>query len=859
MKQKTTEQQHSISQAITGYWSLPTEKLLSELHTSEQGLSQLEAQDRLKRYGKNALQEQKQITTLVLFLNQFKSPLVLILIFAASISIVVSEWTDAAIVLAVVLGSAILGFVQEYNASNAVEKLRQQVTIKSNVLRDGETKQIPAEEIVPGDIVLLSAGSLIPADGILVSASDFFVNQAVLTGETFPVEKTPGVSPDKSSLAERTNSIFMGTSVSSGTAQALVAETGKATMFGQIAERLSLHPPETEFERGIQRFGYLLTQVMLVMVILVLAVNIILAKPPIASLLFALALAVGMAPELLPAIISITLSHGAQKMAKQGVIVRRLNSIENFGSMDVLCTDKTGTLTEGVVHLDGALDVEGNPSKDVLTYAYLNANYQSGLNNPLDDEIRSYAERAGVDISGTEKEGEIPYDFVRKRLSVIVNDKHDNLQIITKGALEHILDICKNVQSRHRLQVLDDEHRKIIDQRFSEWSEKGFRVLGLATKELWKDQSSFSRADETDLNFIGFLLFFDPPKKDVQQVLTDLEKRGVQIKIITGDNRKVASHVAQAVNLPITGNLTGKEIDELHDEALWHAAEHTSLFTEVDPNQKERIILALQKTGHVVGYMGDGINDAPALYAADVGISVDTAVDVAKEAADFVLLKQDLGILKEGIDEGRTTFANTLKYVLTTVSANFGNMFSMAGASMLLPFLPLLAPQILLNNFLSDIPATTIASDNIDAEWVEKPRRWDTKFIRDYMITFGLVSSVFDFLTFGTLLLLFKASPDEFRTGWFIESLLTELVIALVVRTRHVFFHSRPGNLLLVSTLIVIGITFALPYTRINSLFGFVPLPIPLLLAVIGLIFLYIVCAEITKKVFYSRMNYRVA
>lgn len=855
MKQKTAHLEPSTSQNLPGYWGLATEELFSKLNTSERGLSQEEVEQRLKIYGSNVLREQKQLTALVLFLNQFKSPLVLILIFAASISIIVSEWTDAAIVLAVVLGSAILGFVQEYNASNAVEKLRQQVTIKSNVLRDGETKQIPAEEIVPGDVVLLSAGSLIPADGILLNASNFFVNQAVLTGETFPVEKLPGTVPDKSSLAERTNSIFMGTSVSSGTAQAVVVETGKATIFGQIAERLSLHPPETEFERGIQRFGYLLTQVMLVMVVAVLAVNIFLAKPPIDSLLFALALAVGMAPELLPAIISITLSHGAQKMAKQGVIVRRLNSIENFGSMDVLCTDKTGTLTEGIVHLDGALDVDGNPSTEVLTYAYLNANYQSGLNNSLDEEIKAYAERAEVDIRGVKKEGEIPYDFVRKRLSVIVNDKHGIPTLITKGALEQILDVCKEVKAKDGIRTLDDEFKSMIEQRFSAWSEKGFRVLGLAVKELPKKQSTYSRADEKDLRFAGFLLFFDPPKKDIQLVIADLAKRGVQIKIITGDNRKVALHVAESVNLPLTGTLTGKDLDDLHDEALWHAAERTSLFAEVDPNQKERIILALQKTGHVVGYMGDGINDAPALYAADVGISVDTAVDVAKDAADFVLLKQDLGILKEGIDEGRATFANTLKYILTTVSANFGNMFSMAGASMLLPFLPLLAPQILLNNFLSDIPGTTIASDNIDAEWVEKPRRWNTKFIRDYMITFGLVSSIFDFLTFGILLYIFRASPEEFRTGWFIESLLTELVIALVVRTRHIFFRSRPGKLLLISTLIVIGITFTLPYTPINSLFGFVPLPLPLMLAMVGLILLYILCVEYTKKIFYENVE----
>jgi P-type Mg2+ transporter len=841
------------------YWSLTPQQLLSILKATDKGVTSLEAQKRLKQYGQNVLEKKQEITAFRLFLSQFKSPLVLILIFAAIISIVVGEWTDASIVLVVVFGSTILGFVQEYSATNAVEKLRSQVTIKSNVLRDGQPILIPSEQIVPGDVAVLSAGSLIPADGIILSARDFFVNQAVLTGETFPVEKKAEPVPTRAGLAERTNCVFMGTSAGSGTAQVLIVQTGKATMFGQIAERLSLKPPETEFERGIQRFGNLLTQVMLVMVVVVLAINIFLARPPIDSLLFALALAVGLAPELLPAIISITLSHGAQKMAKRGVIVRRLNSIENFGSMDVLCTDKTGTLTEGVVRLDGALDFAGQASTTVLRYAYLNSHYQTGLNNPLDEAINEYAEKAGVEINTEQKVNEIPYDFIRKRLSVVTVNPQGGRTIITKGALEQILSICKDVQMGNGLSPLDDRRRAEIDRRYSEWSEKGFRVLGVGTKIMDGRHESYSRADEKELSFAGFLLFFDPPKVDVQQVITDLAKRGVQIKIITGDNQKVARHVAEAVHLPLLGTLTGSQLNDLHDEALWHAAERTTLFAEVDPNQKERIILALQKTGHVVGYMGDGINDAPALYAADVGISVDTAVDVAKDAADFVLLKQDLGILKEGIDEGRVTFANTLKYILTTISANFGNMFSMAGASLLLPFLPLLAPQILLNNFLSDIPGTTIASDNVDQEWVEKPRRWNTKFIRDYMILFGLVSSIFDFLTFGILLFLFHASAEEFRTGWFIESLLTELVIALVVRTRHVFFRSRPGTLLLISTLIITGITLVLPYLPFSSIFGFIPLPAPLMLTMVGLIFLYVISTEITKKFFYSRLENRNA
>ena len=835
------------------YWSLESEQLFSALHTSRNGLQPADAEQRLKQYGLNTIRAQQQATALRLLLSQFKSPLVLILIFAAIVSGIVGEWVDASIVIAIVVGSTMLGFAQEYTASNAVEKLRSQVTIKSRLLRGGQTQTLPSERVVPGDVVLLSAGSLIPADGIVLEANDFFVNQAVLTGETFPVEKIRGTVPRNASLNERTNCVFMGTSAGSGTAQVLIVQTGKATVFGQVAEKLRLRPPETEFERGIRHFGNLLTQVMLVMVVIVLAVNVFLAKPVLDSLLFSLALAVGLTPELLPAIISITLAHGAQQMAKRGVIVRRLTSIENFGSMDVLCTDKTGTLTEGVVSLDGAVNPQGQPSEAVLHYAYLNAHYQTGLVNPLDEAIQAAAQKAGLDISTGKKVDEIPYDFVRKRLSVITADSQGEHTLITKGALESILSICTSIQSENEAQTLNAVLRAEIEKRYSEWSEKGFRVLGLATKTMDGRPEVYSPTDENTLTFAGFLLFFDPPKADVQQVIVDLAKRGVKLKIITGDNQKVARHVAEAVKLPLQGVLTGKQLNDLRDEALWHLAERTTLFAEVDPNQKERIILALQKTGHVVGYMGDGINDAPALHAADVSLSVDTAVDVAKDAADFVLLKQDLAILRQGIDEGRVTFANTIKYIITTISANFGNMFSMAGASMLLSFLPLLAPQILLNNFLSDIPAVTIASDNVDLEMVEKPRRWNTKFIRNYMVLFGIVSSIFDFLTFATLLLLFRASPDEFRTGWFIESLITELVIALVVRTRHLFWRSRPGKLLLATTLIFIGIALVIPYLPFISVFGFVPLPASLMLAMLGLTALYVLATEVTKKFFYSR------
>ena len=836
--------------ALNQYWSQPPDSLVADLQSTPHGLTAPEARQRLQRLGPNVLKARERATALGLFLNQFKSPIVLILLFATGVSAVTKEWVDAVIILAIVLGSALLSFFQEYSASNAAEKLRARVTIKATVLRDGQPQSIPAEEVVPGDVVLLSAGNLVPADGVLLEAKDFYVNQAVLTGETFPVEKKPGPVAAQASLVQRTNCVFMGTNVRSGSARVLIAQTGAATAFGQIAERLTLRPPETEFERGIRRFGYLLTEVMMVLVLIVFAVNVYFHKPVLDSLLFSIALAVGLTPQLLPAIISINLSRGSQTMAAHGVIVRRLESIENFGSMDVLCTDKTGTLTEGVVQLDGALDVEGHPAEEVFRCAYLNAHFQTGLTNPLDEAIVAHAQ---PDLGGLSKVDEVPYDFVRKRLSVVVQEGERRL-LITKGALDNVLAVCTQVQAGEDAAPLDDAHRVQIQRRYEEWSGQGFRVLGVATKPVLP-QPAYTRADEHGLAFVGFLLFFDPPKPGVQETIAGLAELGVQLKIITGDNRLVALHTAEAVGLEVTGVLTGAELGHLRDEALWQAAVRANLFVEVDPNQKERIILALQKMGHVVGYMGDGINVAPALHAADVGLSVDQAVDVAKEAADFVLLERDLAVLHEGIVLGRTTFANTLKYVFITTSANFGNMFSMAGASLFLPFLPMLPLQILLTNFLTDFPAMTIASDSVDRELVERPRRWNIQFIRNFMVTFGAVSSVFDYLTFGLLLLVLRASTDEFRTGWFLESVMTELLIMLVIRTQGPFFKSRPGRPLLIGTIIVAGITLVLPYSPLNKLLGFVPLSVSLVLALAGLTLLYIIASELAKRVFYKHVR----
>ena len=832
------------------YWTQPEESLLGRLQSSASGISSADAGKRLETYGSNLLGGRKKSTRLSLFINQFKSPIVILLLIATLISAFLQDWVDAVIILAIVVGSALLSFTQEYSASNAAEQLRAQVRIKANVLRDGEPVVVTAEEVVPGDVALLSAGSLVPADGVVLEANEFFVNQAVLTGETFPVEKTAGVSAAKSGLAERTNCVFMGTNVRSGSAKVLIIQTGASTEFGQIAERLSLRPPETEFERGIRRLGYLLTEVTLVMVLAVFAFNVFFHKPVLDSFLFSLALAVGLTPQLLPAIININLSRGSQAMAARGVIVRRLASIENFGSMDVLCTDKTGTLTAGVVQMDGAVDLQGQPSDLVFRDAYLNAHFQTGLANPLDEAIVT---KAQPDIAGLVKVDEVPYDFVRKRLTVVVQDG-DHHRLVTKGALDSILAVCLQVQDGADARPFDQAHRDQIQRRFADWSSQGFRVLGVAAKNI-PPQPAYTRDDEKELTFSGFLLFFDPPKPGVQETIADLAEMGVKLKIITGDNRLVAQHTAQSIGMEVTGVVTGSQLQDLRDEALWHSANQANLFVEVDPNQKERIILALKKMGHVVGYMGDGINDAPALHAADVGISVDTAVDVAKEAADFVLMKKDLSVLHQGIVQGRTTFANTLKYVYMATGANFGNMFSMAGASLFLPFLPLLPKQILLINFMTDLPEMTIATDNVDPDYVRAPHRWDIHFIQRFMLVFGLLSSAFDYITFGVLRLGLHAGPEIFRTGWFIESLLSATLVVFSLRTRLPLFRSRPSHLMILVTALVWLVALAIPYSPIAGALGFVPLPLGYLGIVLLIVVSFLISAELTKRWFYRHLG----
>ena len=832
---------------LSRYWALTPEELAAHLGSSAGGLSTAEAAQRLSRYGENALREREHLSALRVFLNQFRSPIIIILLVATVLSALLGDWIDAIIISIILLLSAVLAFVQEYAASSATAALARRVQTEARVLRDGQPCAIAAHDVVPGDVVLLSAGTLVAADAVLLQAHELHLSQAVLTGETFPVEKQVGpVSGD--GLAERTNAVFMGTSVSSGAGTALVVHTGRATAFGQIADQLRLRPPETEFERGVRRLGYLLTQVMFVLVLVIYALNVTFSRPPVDSLLFSLALAVGLTPQLLPAVININLSKGARRMAESGVIVRRLSSIENFGSIDVLCTDKTGTLTLGVVQLDRAAGPDGSSSDDVLQAAAINARLQSGLANPLDEAIL----RAVPVPPAVTRIDELPYDFSRRRLSVAASVEGE-ARLLTKGAFESVLAVCAAVRQDGRDTPLDETEAQRLHDRFADWSAQGFRVLGVAAKAVPPDQRVFTLSDERELVFLGFLLFYDPPKPDAMETIQALAALGVSLRIITGDNRLVAAHLTRMLGMADATCLTGGEMASMPEEALIQRVNHVTVFAEVDPNQKERIIRALQKAGHVVGYMGDGVNDAPALHTADVGISVDTAVDVARQAAGFILLEHSLAVLQRGIIEGRKTLANTLKYVFMATSANFGNMFSMAGASLLLPFLPLLPKQILLLNFLTDIPELAIANDGVDAAQTQRPGRWDIHFVRRFMLVFGAISSVFDYVTFGALLLLLGADAGQFRTGWFIESMLSATLVVFALRTRQRFTRSRPGRGLILASLTTATVVLLLPYSPLAGMLGFEPLALPYLLAVIAISLVYFATAEAAKQAFYRR------
>jgi len=831
---------------VSAFWALSAERVMEELGTGPDGLTEDEAAERLRKYGSNIPREMRRPGDLFLLLSQFRSPIVLLLVFAALLSVYLHQTIEAGIVLAIVFASGILGFWQERTAADTIARLLAMVQVRATVLRASSEKEIPVENIVPGDIVILKAGDIIPGDCRIIESRDLFVNEAALTGETYPVEKIDEDLPADAPLAERRNSLFMGTNVVSGRATAIVVHTGRDTEFGRISHHLELRRPETDFERGLRNFGYFLMELTLLLVVAIFAINVYLNRPVLESFLFSLALAVGLTPQLLPAIVSVNLAHGAREMATLRVIVRRLASIENFGSMNVLCCDKTGTLTEGAAKMHAALDVDGKENQNVFLLAYVNAFHETGFTSPIDQAILSYRQ---PDVSGFEKLDEVPYDFVRKRLSILVSRDEENI-MITKGALRNVLEVCSSAQTSDGIVALDSV-KENIQQIFSDYSSKGYRVLGIAFRKI--SGRPVTKDDERDMTFLGFLIFFDPVKEGIAKTVADLAGLGVSLKMITGDNKLVASTVGEQVGLRKEIVLTGSDLRRVSDEALQRLVRDVDIFAEVEPNQKERIILAIRRNGDVVGYMGDGINDVSALHASDISISVENAVDVAKDAADIVLMEKDLNVLHRGVVAGRKTFANTMKYVFMATSANFGNMFSMALLSIFLPFLPMLPVQVLLTNLLTDLPEMAIASDSVDPEYLVRPRRWSIRFIRNFMAVFGMLSSLFDYLTFGALLFLLHATTAQFRTGWFMESVISASMVVLVIRTRRPFFRSVPSRYLIISTLAVGAAAFLLPYTPLGGLFMFTPLPLSFLAATVVIVAVYVLTAEVAKSHFYRR------
>jgi Mg2+-importing ATPase len=832
------------------WWLKPLAEPRAELAIDAAGLSSAEARTRLAKFGPNLFRDHKEQPLWLQFISRFKNPLIILLLVASAISAFTGEMTNFVIITLMVLFSVTLDFIQEHRAGKAAESLRKTVSVRARVIRDGNSMEVPVTEVVPGDLVVLSAGDMVPADGLVLEAGDLFVKQALLTGESYPVEKRPGAAAaDATELQDAANAVFMGTTVISGSARIRVVKTGTGTAIGAIADSLSRQPPPTAFEIGTHRFGLLIMRLTILLVLFVLLVNAFMHKPWLESFLFAVALAVGLTPELLPMVVSITLSRGALLMAKKRVIVKRLTSITDLGSMDVLCTDKTGTLTEAKIRLEQHVDPQGKPSERVLELAYLNSFFETGLKSPLDDAILAHE---NIDVSAWKKIDEVPFDFERRRVSVLL-DKGNGRVLVVKGAAEEIIGLCTRYEEQgNEAQIpLDQAAQVRIHEEYIALEKEGFRVLGIAWREVPPDHSDAVIGDETELVFAGFAGFLDPPKESAGAALAALKEWGVTVKIVTGDSELVTQHVCAQLNIPVTGVLTGKEIAQMDDSALRIRVETANLFCRVNPSQKDRVILALRARGHVVGYLGDGINDAPSLQSADVGLSVDSAVDVAKEAADMILLDQDLNVLLDGVLEGRRTFGNIMKYIMMGTSSNFGNMFSMAGAALFLPFLPMLPTQILLNNILYDLSEVPIPLDKVDPEELRNPRILDMNFIRNFMLVIGPISSAFDFLTFYVMLTVLKANETLFQTGWFVESLSTQVLVIFIIRTRGNPFKSRAHPILVATSLAIVAIGATIPFTPLGTYFGFVPPPVEFYAILAAMVVIYLVMVEVAKSVFY--------
>jgi P-type Mg2+ transporter len=837
--------------SLHGFWDRPLRDLLGLLQATPAGLTSDEATRRLRLYGPNSLVRESRFAGLIGFLRFLANPLVIILLVASAITLALGDTVGGLIIISLVLFSVLLNFFMEFQARHAVEEIQKQVATTAAVVRDGREQELPIAGLVRGDIIRLTAGDLVPADARLLETKDLHVRESSLTGESLPVEKAAKDLPEgKHGVADATNSVFLGTAVQTGMATAVIVCTGTDTAFGAIAQRLAMRPPETEFGRGIRHFGLMITRVIMLLVLFVLLVNIVFKRPLLESFLFSVALAVGMTPEMMPMIITVTLAQGARRMARKKVLVKQLAAIEDFGSVGILCSDKTGTLTDGEIVLDRHVDVQGTDDDNVLRFIYLNSYFQAGIKSPLDDAILKHEHPAIVEY---EKVDEIPFDFNRKRLSVVVRRGGEHL-LVTKGEAESVFAICETVTINGTPQPFDDSRRVQAAEIFQKLSADGYRTLGVAVRQVAK-RDVYTPAAEQGMTLAGFAAFLDPPKEGILSVLEALKQNGVSVVIMTGDNQYVTKKVAHDVGLEADRIVTGNQIDTMDDAAVAYQAENGAIFTRVSPEQKNRVILALKARGHVVGYIGDGINDAPSLHTADVGISVVNGVEVAKDAAKIILLEKDLAVLNDGVIEGRRSFANIMKYIIMGTSSNFGNMFSMAAASLFLPFLPMLPTQILLNNLLYDVSQISIPIDTVDAALLRQPKRWQIGFIRQFMMIIGPISSIYDFLTFGLLFWVFQAfaNPSLFHTGWFVESLATQTLVVFVIRTAGNPFKSRPSWPLLIAVLTVVAVATGLPYTPLRDPLGFTPLPLLLLGTIALLTLTYLVLVQVVKTWFYRR------
>ncbi|MDR3516462.1 MAG: magnesium-translocating P-type ATPase [Azospirillaceae bacterium] len=833
-------------------WQAPTARLLTALETTPAGLDTGTARANRAKYGANDAAADKQTPLVLQFLARFRNPLIIILLLASALSAATGDVASFVIIASIVLLSVTFDFVQEARAQSAVEALRRSVAVQASVRRDGKTVSIPMDQLVPGDVVELIAGDLVPADCRLLESRDLYVNQALLTGEPYPVEKLAGATASGAEAATgASNAVFAGTSVISGTAVVLVCFTGARTALGQLAVSLAEKPPATAFTVGIRKFGILIMRLTVFMVLFVLLINLWFNRPLLESLMFAVALAVGLTPELLPMIVTVTLARSALQMSKRRVIVKRLSAIHDLGAMDMLCTDKTGTLTEGKISLVRTIDGHGASCDDTYADACINSRFESGMKSPLDDAI---VNARPFDIATWRKIDEVPFDFERRRVSVLVEHAGER-RLIVKGAPEDVLRLSGYHKQDGALVPLDAEARRAFEVTLEGLGAEGFRALGVASRVMDAGHMTAAVCDETDLVFSGFAVFLDPPKASAGETIRAMAAAGVAVKVLTGDNEQVSRHVFKEIGVTVTGVLEGTQLERMSPEALIGALPWVNLFCRVNPQQKHRVLLALKQRGHVVGFLGDGINDAPALHAADVGISVDGAADVARAAADLILLDHDLVVVRRAIVAGRGTVLNVSKYVLMGASSNFGNMFSMAGAALILPFLPMLPIQILLNNLIYNVSEVAIPFDSVDAEAITGPVAWDVRLIQRFMLVFGPISSIFDFVTFYALLHLFGAGPALFQTGWFIESMTTQALVVFCIRTRRAAWRSRPNRFLVGATIGAVVLALALPLSPIGPWFGFTPPP-PLFFAfLIATTLAYLGLVELSKTVFYHTIG----